>query len=233
MSAANSCPSACRRSPAAVAVVLAAALVLTGPAAVHGQGVGEGIGDGIGGRLPISLDADSSEFDRRNNLMIFRGLRITQGAIGIEAERGQTLFGGDTSPDFRDSIWRFEGDVRIDVETTNILCDTAELTFRDHRLATAVATGDPARFRDTRPSEGTLTTGKAARFEYDLTAARITFSGDARISEGSNTITGDLLVYDLEDQVVTARGREGEDGKVSLTIVPEEIEGRRDDEESP
>ena len=229
MSAANSCPSTRRRRPAAAAAALAAALVLTGPAAVPGQSLGED----IGGRLPISLDADSSEFDRRNNLMVFRGLRITQGAIGIEAERGQTLFGGDTSPDFRDSIWRFEGDVRIDVETTNILCETAELTFRDHRLASAVATGDPARFRDTRPVEGTLTTGKAARFEYDLTAGRITFSGDARISEGSNTITGDLLVYDLEDQVVTARGREGEDGKVSLTIVPEEVEDRRDDDESP
>ncbi len=229
MSAANSCPSTRRRRPAAPAATLAAALVLAGPAAVLGQGLGED----IGGRLPISLDADSSEFDRRNNLMIFRGLRITQGAIGIEAERGQTLFGGDTSPDFRDSIWRFESDVRIDVETTNILCETAELTFRDHRLASAVATGDPARFRDTRPGEGTLTTGKAARFEYDLTAGRITFSGDARISEGSNTITGDLLVYDLEDQVVTARGREGEDGKVSLTIVPEEVEDRRDDDESP
>jgi len=212
-----------------VAGALATALVLAGPAAVHGQSLGED----IGGRLPISLDADSSKFDRRNNLMIFRGLRITQGAIGIEAERGQTLFGGDTSPDFRDSIWRFEGDVRIDVETTNILCDTAELTFRDHRLVSAVATGDPARFRDTRPREGTLTTGKAARFEYDLTAGRITFSGDARISEGSNTITGDLLVYNLQEQVVTARGREGEDGKVSLTIVPEEIEDRRDDDESP
>jgi lipopolysaccharide transport protein LptA len=212
-----------------VAGALATALVLAGSAAVQGQSLGED----IGGRLPISLDADSSKFDRRNNLMIFRGLRITQGAIGIEAERGQTLFGGDTSPDFRDSIWRFEGDVRIDVETTNILCDTAELTFRDHRLVSAVATGDPARFRDTRPREGTLTTGKAARFEYDLTAGRITFSGDARISEGSNTITGDRLVYDLQEQVVTARGREGEDGKVSLTIVPEEIEDRRDDDESP
>jgi lipopolysaccharide export system protein LptA len=207
----------------------AAAVLLTAPLISSGQGLGERIST----RLPISLDADSSEFDRRNNLMIFRGLRITQGTIGIEAERGQTLFGGDSRPDFRDSIWRFEGNVRIDVDTTNIRCDGAELTFRDHRLSSAVATGEPAKFRDTRPLEGTVTNGEAKRFEYDLTTGRITFTGDARISEGSNTIAGELLVYDLNEQVVTAQGGEGQDGKVSLTIVPEEVEARQDDDESP
>ncbi len=237
MSAANSCPDARRplrrpgsRTGLATAPVLAAAAVLLAAPLYCG---GQTLRDGINSRLPISLDADSSEFDRRNNLMLFRGLRITQGTIGIEADRGQTLFGGDSSPDFRDSVWRFEGAVRIDVGTTHILCDSAELTFRDHRLSTAVAAGDPARFRDYRPEEGTTTTGQAGRFEYDLTAGRVTFSGDARISEGSNTIAGDLLVYDVNEQVVTARGRDGEDSKVSLTIVPEEVQRRVDDDEAP
>ncbi|HZX24090.1 MAG TPA: lipopolysaccharide transport periplasmic protein LptA [Woeseiaceae bacterium] len=237
MSAANSCPDAGRiarrrglnKRLATAPLLAAAAVLLAAPLVTSGQSLREGIDS----RLPISLDADSSEFDRRNNLMIFRGLRITQGTIGIEADRGQTLFGGDSSPDFRDSVWRFEGDVKIDVDTTNILCDSAELTFRDHRLSSAVATGDPARFRDYRPEEGTVTTGRAGRFEYDVTAGRVTLTGDARISEGSNTIAGDLLVYDLNQQVVTARGGEGEDGKVSLTIVPEEVEKRLDDDEAP
>lgn len=214
MSAANSCRN--------VLVCLLLALPFTG----HAQSIST--------RLPISLDADSSELDRRNNLLVFRGLRITQGTIGIEAEHGQTLLGGDGTLEFRDSIWRFEGNVRIDVDNSTIRADSAELTFKDHRLSRAVVSGDPARFRNVRPQENAVTTGRAGRFEYDLPAGRITFSDNARIVEGSNSIAGDLLVYDLNQQVVTARGGSEQDGRVSLTIVPEEVEAKRtDDEETP
>lgn len=201
MSAANSCRSAL--------LGLLAALPLVAPA------------QGISTRLPISLDADSSELDRRNNVLVFRGLRITQGTIGIEADRGETLIGGDGSLEFRDSVWRFDGRVQIDVDTTSIRCDQAELTFKDHQLSRAVVSGDPARFSDRRSEDGAITTGQAGRFEYDLPAGTVKFSDDARISEGENTITGDLLLYDLNRQIVTARGGD-ETGKVSLTIVPEE-----------
>lgn len=213
MSAANSCRNALL------------CLLLALPLAGHGQGIST--------RLPISLDADSSELDRRNNLLVFHGLRISQGTIGIVAERGQTLLGGDGSLEFRDSVWRFEGNVQIDVDTTNIRAESAELTFKDHELSRAVVSGSPARFRNTRPEDDVVTTGQAGRFEYDLPAGMITFSGDARINEGSNSISGDLLVYDLNKQVVTARGGEGADRKVSLTIVPEEVEDAAEAERSP
>lgn len=182
-----------------------------------------GLPQGISTRLPISLDADSSELDRRNNLLVFHGLRITQGTIGIEADRGETLIGGDGSLEFRDSVWKFQGDVQIDVDTTSIRSDTAELTFKDHQLSRAVVSGDPARFRNRRPEDGAVTTGQAGRFEYDLPAGMITFSDNARISEGENSIAGDLLLYDLKRQVVTAKGSGDDDGKVSLTIVPDEV----------
>ena len=60
-------------------------------------------------RLPISLDADSTEYDGKNSMMMFRGLRLSQGTTNIEADTGRA-----SKLDFNDSVWHFEGNVVID-----------------------------------------------------------------------------------------------------------------------
>ena len=91
--------------------------------------------------LPIDLDAAFSEFDRRNNRLVFRQLNIRQGALAITADEATA-----DPADFEDSVWIFTGNVIIDNAGTKASCDRAELTFRDNRLRKAVLTGQPARF---------------------------------------------------------------------------------------
>lgn len=180
-------------------------------------------------QLPISLDADRSELDLRANRVVFRGLRITQGTVGIEADRGETRFDGGNKLDFDDSTWQFEGNVRIEVDTARIESDSAELRFTDHRLARARVQGAPARFRDSQGPQGNPIEGEAGRFEYDLGAAEIRFEENARIREGGNEITGSLLLYDIADQKVLARGDDGARDRVTLTVIPPEtLPERRD-----
>jgi lipopolysaccharide export system protein LptA len=83
-------------------------------------------------RLPISLDADSTAYDGKNSMLMFRGLRMTQGSIGIEAEEGRA-----SNLNFEDSVWQFSGNVVIDVENGHIECDTADLQFTNHQLTLA------------------------------------------------------------------------------------------------
>ena len=66
-------------------------------------------------RLPISLDADSTAYDGKSSMLMFRGLRMTQGTIGIEADEGRA-----SNLDFEDSVWRFSGNVIVDVETATL-----------------------------------------------------------------------------------------------------------------
>ena len=89
-------------------------------------------------RLPISLDAESTDYDGKNSMLMFKGLRLTQGNIGVEADEGRA-----TKLDFEDSVWRFNGNVVIDTENGHIECDTADLMFRDHQLQVASITGAP------------------------------------------------------------------------------------------
>ena len=52
-------------------------------------------------RLPISLDADFSDYDGKSSMLTFTGLRLSQGNIGIEADEGRA-----SKLDFEDSVWQ-------------------------------------------------------------------------------------------------------------------------------
>ena len=164
--------------------------------------------------LPISLDADSSSFDRRSNTVSFEGLRITQGALGIEADKARA-----TGLDFGNSQWRFSGNVRITIESAKILSNSAELKFLDHQLLSAALRGEPAQFEDVAQETGEPILGYANLFEYDTAQGTIRMTDQAFLSEGPNEISGCDLLYDLGRETITASSSEcGE--PVRMTIQP-------------
>ena len=178
-------------------------------------------------RLPISLDADSTAYDGKRSMLMFRGLRMTQGTIGIEADEGRA-----SNLDFADSVWQFSGNVVIDVESGHIECDTADLQFIDHQLTLATITGNPATFELERPGSEETTYAEAGKLRYDLLAGTIEFSGDAVITEGGNKIASNFLVYNIVEQRINAQGSPEGDGKVRITYTPKEGVGDAVEQES-
>jgi lipopolysaccharide export system protein LptA len=164
--------------------------------------------------LPIDLDATFSEFDRRNNRLIFRQLTITQGGLTIKADEAT----GDPA-DFENSVWVLEGNVSIDNAGAQASCDRAELTFRDNQLRKGVMTGKPARFSQPGIRGNPATTGRSQLLEYDLDAATIQLTTDAFLSDGRSEISGSRIAYDLRREVVTAGG--SQDGEVRMRITPQ------------
>ncbi len=173
-------------------------------------------------RLPISLDADSTAYDGKNSMLLFRSLRLTQGTIGIEAEEGRA-----SNLNFEDSVWRFSGNVVIDVENGHIECDTADLQFTNHQLTLATIAGGPATFELKRPGSEETTYAEAGKLRYDLLAGTIEFSGNAVITEGGNQIASDYLVYNILEQRINAQGSPGDDGKVRITYTPKDETGQQ------
>ncbi len=166
-------------------------------------------------RLPISLDAEATDYDGKSAMLMFRGLRLTQGRIGIEAEEGRA-----SKLDFEDSTWRFEGNVVIDVEDGHIECDSANLQFVDHKLRLATIVGSPATFELRRPGSDEITYAEAGRLEYDLDAGVVEFSDEAVISEGGNRIASSYLVYNIKEQRIKAESSAGGDERVKITYTP-------------
>lgn len=166
-------------------------------------------------RLPISLDADSTDYDGKSSMLMFRGLRLTQGRIGIEADEGRA-----SKLDFEDSVWHFAGNVVIDTENGHIESATADLQFAGHQLRLATITGSPASFEMKRPGSDKVTYAEAGRLEYDFDAGVVEFSEQATITEGGNQISSNYLVYNINEQRIKAQsGGEG-DSKVRITYTP-------------
>jgi lipopolysaccharide transport protein LptA len=195
-----------------------AALLFVLPAAAAGQ-----ITDL---RLPISLDADSTAYDGKNSMLMFRGLRLSQGTIGIEADEGRA-----SNLDFEDSIWQFSGNVVIDVENGHIECDSADLRFTEHQLTLATIVGAPATFELKRPDSDETTYAEAGKLRYDLLAGTIEFSEDAVITEGGNQIASNYLIYNIVEQRINAQGSPDGDGKVRITYTPKDEAGDSSDQE--
>ena len=167
-------------------------------------------------RLPISLDADSTDYDGKNSMLMFRGLRLSQGNIGIEADEGRA-----SNLDFEDSVWQFSGNVVIDVENGHIECDTADLRFVNHQLTVATISGAPATFELNRVGSDETTYAEAGKLRYDLTSGVIEFSENATITEGGNQISANYLIYNIVEQRINAQGSPDGDGKVRITYTPQ------------
>ena len=177
-------------------------------------------------RLPISVDADSMAYDGKNSMLMYTGLKLNQGSIGIEADEGRA-----SNLDFEDSVWEFTGNVIIDVENGRVECDSAHLKFSGHQLQHATITGSPATFEMQRPGSDVVTYAEAGRLEYDFEAGIIEFSEQATITEGGNQISSNYLVYDIEKQRINARSAGEGEPRVKITYTPRESDASAGDDE--
>lgn len=167
--------------------------------------------------LPISLDADSSEFDRRNNVMVFRMISIRQGDLTISANQARS-----SELDFGNAEWVFTGNVVITGPDARLQAQSATLRFLEHDLRSARITGKPAQFEQRRPDLDEPVQGHASVMEYDLAGQLIKLSGSAWLREGNNEILGETIAYNISEQRVLATSDDSGSQRVQITITPDE-----------
>jgi lipopolysaccharide transport protein LptA len=160
---------------------------------------------------PISIDAESSEFDYSTSRLVFHRLRMEQGDLRIEADLAET-----DKLDFTNGLWVFTGNVKVTTATAVLYCDEARLTFTNHQLTDAVLSGNPARFEQQVPDSDKVNAGEARQIFYQLASQTLRLEKSARFTDGSNEISGDQIVYDLTARRLTADS--GESGPVKILI---------------
>ena len=166
-------------------------------------------------RLPISLDADSTDYDGNSSMLMFQGLRLSQGSIGVAADEGRA-----SNLDFEDSVWHFSGNVVIDTEMGHIECDSADLQFNGHQLQTATITGAPATFELQRAGSDEITYAEAGRLAYDFKSGIVEFSEQAVITEGGNKISSGYLMYNIVERRINAQSAGDGEPKVKIEYTP-------------
>ena len=182
-------------------------------------------------QLPISLDAESSEFDRNRNRLVFQSVKITQGTLTIEADAAVA-----NDLDFAKSTWQFDGRVRIDGEGSHIRGESAQLVFSDHRLVLATTSGEPATFDREADEEVRALNGGAEVIQFNAKESTLVLEGSARIIDGPNEITGDRLLYNLQEERLVASSNEDGEQRVRIVITPQtlkEISGEDEKGDDP
>ncbi len=164
---------------------------------------------------PIVLDAASSDFDYKNNTLLFRRVKITQGTMQVEAEEARA-----NGLNFENSEWNLSGDVRIQMPDRRLNSGAAQVTFRNNEIARAVIRGQPASFEQRLKDEGKLARGRARSIEYDVQAGTVRLTGDAWLTDGQNEIQGDTLVYNIDQESIKANPTGQDQGRVIITINP-------------
>jgi lipopolysaccharide transport protein LptA len=176
-------------------------------------------------RLPWDIDAESTSFDGKTSMIVFSGLRLSQGRVGIEADEGRA-----TNTEGEEGSWQFTGNVVIDIENGHIECESAQLTFAQYQLRRAVVTGSPATFELKRPGSDEVTYAEAGRLSYDVDAGIVEFSENAMINEGGNQISSNFLVYNIAEQRINADSSGSQDGRVRITYTPTNGNGAEHDD---
>jgi lipopolysaccharide transport protein LptA len=190
------------------------ALIACGPAA--------SAADQYDSTLPINLEAASSDFDYRNNTLLFSRVKITQGPLQVEAQEAHA-----TGLNFENSKWDLKGEVRITMPDGKLAADTATVTFKDNAVAMALVRGSPATFEQRLKETRQLAQGRAGSIEYDVSKATVSLAGRAWLTDGQNEIRGDTLIYDIGRQRVAANPGRTEAGGVQITINPKEAAAAR------
>jgi lipopolysaccharide transport protein LptA len=166
-------------------------------------------------QLPINLEAASSDFDYKNNTLLFKRVKITQGGLEVTAEEASA-----TGLEFDNSEWRLQGAVKITVPGGKLQSNEARVMFRNNAIASASIKGTPAQFEQQLKEKNQVARGRAGAIDYDVQAATVRLTGDAWLTDGQNEIRGRTLVYDIGRQRVQANPSEKDPGGVQITINP-------------
>ncbi|MBT8132147.1 MAG: hypothetical protein KJO35_07750 [Gammaproteobacteria bacterium] len=151
--------------------------------------------------VPILLDAATTDFDRSNQRLLFREVSIKRGPLGISADQADT-----SQLDFANSVWVFQGSVKIFSDNASVTAQRAEMKFVDHQLRQATITGAPALLTHSdqasvkvRANKAVVTFGDDLLKNIKLSGAPAEFehiadADDAAITQGS----AGQLIYDLQ-----------------------------------
>jgi lipopolysaccharide transport protein LptA len=202
------------------ALLAAAAIALLGGASDPGQITHGKIPAGLG-KAPINWEARSFAVDYATGHIHLRGdAKISQGDTSIAADEAEAT---STTADSKNSHWVFTGKVHVRVESQGDLhSDHATLEITNGELASALVTGSPAQFEQTRSTTGRLVKGHATTINYEVGTATVKLTGDAWLTDdrNENDMKACEITYNVRNRQVQGESERCPDNRVHVTIIP-------------
>ncbi len=102
---------------------------------------------------------------------------------------------------------------------------TVHTVQEGRELSKVYVDGEPAVYTQRPDGEGSIIRAEAPRMEYHATGPeRMILLDGGKLTRGRNEFTGEVIEYNLETEVVNARGDETTGRRIRITLFPEEDE---------
>ncbi len=164
--------------------------------------------------------------DRFHHALLAAALLLFAAHAGaLESDRQQPLLVDADSTDgtLGDGTAVLRGNVEIRQGTLLVRADVAEVEKAEGRVRTVVLTGDPVLLQQDIENEG-LVSARARRITYRVATGIVTLTGAADVSHPQYQVSGEELVYDMNQQHFSGSGENG-NGRVRIELAPEVVPG--------
>jgi len=128
-------------------------------------------------------------------------------ALDSDKDAPVTINADTTNIDFRTGKRVLSGNVDITQGTLNIRADKIVLLYKGDEIDTATAYGKPVRFKQLPEGQKQMVHGEGKTLELKQAKNLITLQQNAKITQGSNTITGKVIYYNTKTSKMTVKSQ--------------------------
>lgn len=142
-------------------------------------------------------------------------------ALALSSDREQPMYIEADRADIDDKkgISVYTGNVKVTQGTFLLLADKLTVHIDNDQVKKAVATGNPARYKQRPDGKDEDIEAEALQMEYYASPERIVLIDRAVASQGGDEFRSDKIVYDIEKDIVNAGTATG-DSRVHITLQP-------------
>ena len=163
--------------------------------------------------------------ERRIALLLCLLLPWAATAVTGDSEQPITVDADNVEVNHTTGVGVYSGDVVIRQGTLEIRATRAEIRVSDDGPDRVIIDGAPATFQQ-EEDDGSTSAGRAAHMEYMSDEGVIRLTGEAWVRVSGNELSGDVIDYDLGDEVARVGGDETEDAPAERQRVRVVIEPR-------
>jgi lipopolysaccharide export system protein LptA len=136
-------------------------------------------------------------------------LAYSSQAIALDSDKNApvTINAETTNIDFRTGKRTLTGNVDISQGTMNIKADKVVLVYKGDDIDTATAYGNPVKFKQLPEGHKETVFGEGKTLKLEQAKELVTLTKNAKITQGSNVITGKVIYYNMKTSKMTVKGQ--------------------------
>jgi lipopolysaccharide export system protein LptA len=140
-------------------------------------------------------------------------------AIALDSDKNAPIAidADTTSIDFKTGKRILKGNVDITQGTMNIKADKVILRYKGDEIDTATATGKPVKFKQLPEGHKEIVYGEGKTLILEQAKDLVTLKKNAKITQGSNVVTGKVIYYNTKTSKMTIKGQSSSKKKGSVS----------------